>query len=119
MDWHHPDYTPRRPWEKNRSSDGAVFDRPGELRRASHQLDELVAPDCVEHQRGNNPGVDGVKQIDNRLVIWAQLPDPAAPPGADVIRDHVPTEILGGRSKHPSAASARRSNASPAKIATP
>ncbi len=27
MDWHHPDYLPRRPWEKDRSSDGADFDR--------------------------------------------------------------------------------------------
>lgn len=26
MDWHHPDYLPRRPWE-NRSSEGADFDR--------------------------------------------------------------------------------------------
>lgn len=27
MDWHHPDYLPRRDWEKNRSSEGAVFSR--------------------------------------------------------------------------------------------
>lgn len=27
MDWHHPDYTPRRRWENDRSSEGAVFDR--------------------------------------------------------------------------------------------
>lgn len=27
MDWHHPDYLPRRDWEKARSTDGADFDR--------------------------------------------------------------------------------------------
>jgi alpha-L-fucosidase len=27
MDWHHPDYLPRREWEKNRSAAGADFDR--------------------------------------------------------------------------------------------
>jgi alpha-L-fucosidase len=27
MDWHHPDYLPRRPWEKDRPTEGADFDR--------------------------------------------------------------------------------------------
>lgn len=27
MDWHHPDYLPRRPWEKERSTEGADFER--------------------------------------------------------------------------------------------
>ena len=27
MDWHHPDYLPRRPWETDRSTVGADFDR--------------------------------------------------------------------------------------------
>lgn len=27
MDWHHPDYLPRRGWEKDRSTQGANFDR--------------------------------------------------------------------------------------------
>jgi alpha-L-fucosidase len=27
MDWHHPDYLPRRDWEKDRSAQGADFDR--------------------------------------------------------------------------------------------
>ena len=27
MDWHHPDYLPRRPWETTRSTDGADFKR--------------------------------------------------------------------------------------------
>ena len=27
MDWHHPDYLPRRDWEKDRSAEGADFDR--------------------------------------------------------------------------------------------
>ena len=26
-------------------------------------IDELIAPDCVEHQRGNNPGSEGAKQV--------------------------------------------------------
>lgn len=47
MDWHHPDYLPRRDWEKNRSTDGANFDRFHEYLRA--QLKELVT--------GYNPGV--------------------------------------------------------------
>jgi len=27
MDWHHPDYLPRREWEKDRPAEGADFDR--------------------------------------------------------------------------------------------
>jgi alpha-L-fucosidase len=27
MDWHHPDYLPRRAWEKNRPTEGADYDR--------------------------------------------------------------------------------------------
>ena len=27
MDWHHPDYLPRREWESNRPEDGAIMDR--------------------------------------------------------------------------------------------
>ncbi|MEI7664401.1 MAG: alpha-L-fucosidase, partial [Bacteroidota bacterium] len=27
MDWHHPDYLPRRPWEKERTSEGADFEK--------------------------------------------------------------------------------------------
>ncbi|NOS70508.1 MAG: alpha-L-fucosidase [Verrucomicrobia bacterium] len=48
MDWHHPDYLPRRTWEKStRSADGADFDRfRGYLKS---QLAEIV--------RGYNPGV--------------------------------------------------------------
>lgn len=41
MDWHHPDYLPRRPWEKNRSTQGADFDR---FERYLHaQVGELIA----------------------------------------------------------------------------
>jgi alpha-L-fucosidase len=40
MDWHHPDYTPRRKWEKDRSSEGAVFDRYVDYMRG--QLRELM-----------------------------------------------------------------------------
>ncbi len=41
MDWHHPDYLPRRGWEKGRSADGADFDRY--VRYMKAQLKELVA----------------------------------------------------------------------------
>jgi len=40
MDWHHPDYLPRRDWEKNRSSAGADFDRY--VTYMKNQLRELV-----------------------------------------------------------------------------
>ena len=40
MDWHHPDYTPRRPWEKDRSTEGADFDRYVEYMRG--QIRELM-----------------------------------------------------------------------------
>lgn len=33
-------------------------------------IDELVATDCVEHQRGNNPGAEGVKQVASTLHRW-------------------------------------------------
>ncbi len=40
MDWHHPDYLPRRDWEKDRSEVGADFDRY--VRHMKNQLRELV-----------------------------------------------------------------------------
>jgi len=40
MDWHHPDYLPRRGWETGRSSDGADFDRY--VTYMKNQLQELV-----------------------------------------------------------------------------
>ena len=40
MDWHHPDYVPRRPWEKDRSVEGANYDRYLEYMRG--QLRELM-----------------------------------------------------------------------------
>jgi alpha-L-fucosidase len=40
MDWHHPDYLPRRPWEKDRSAAGADFGRYMDF--ATDQLKELV-----------------------------------------------------------------------------
>lgn len=33
-------------------------------------IDELVAPDCIEHQRGNNPGSEGAKQVARTLHRW-------------------------------------------------
>ena len=41
MDWHHPDYLPRRNWEKNRSAEGAEFDRYIEYMK--NQLAELTS----------------------------------------------------------------------------
>ncbi|MGH7455789.1 MAG: alpha-L-fucosidase, partial [bacterium] len=41
MDWHHPDYLPRREWEKNRSAAGADFDHYVQHMKA--QLQELLA----------------------------------------------------------------------------
>ncbi len=40
MDWHHPDYLPRRNWEKNRSVEGAQFPRYVDYMKA--QLKELL-----------------------------------------------------------------------------
>jgi alpha-L-fucosidase len=40
MDWHHPDYLPRRDWEKNRPVQGADFDRF--LQYIKAQLAELL-----------------------------------------------------------------------------
>ncbi|MEO8572215.1 MAG: ester cyclase [Chloroflexota bacterium] len=33
-------------------------------------LDELVSADCVEHQRGNNPGREGAKEVSRTLHRW-------------------------------------------------
>jgi predicted ester cyclase len=33
-------------------------------------VDRLVAPDCVEHQRGNAGGVEGVRQVAATLHGW-------------------------------------------------
>jgi predicted ester cyclase len=33
-------------------------------------LDELMAPDCIEHQRGNMPGLDGAKNTVTTLHRW-------------------------------------------------
>jgi alpha-L-fucosidase len=40
MDWHHPDYLPRRDWETDRSTRGADYDRY--VRYMKNQLRELV-----------------------------------------------------------------------------
>ncbi|MCX6134257.1 MAG: alpha-L-fucosidase [Ignavibacteriales bacterium] len=40
MDWHHPDYLPRREWEKDRSAAGAEFDRY--FQHLKNQLKELL-----------------------------------------------------------------------------
>jgi alpha-L-fucosidase len=41
MDWHHPDYLPRRAWEKDRTTKGADFGRYMDF--ATNQIKELVA----------------------------------------------------------------------------
>jgi alpha-L-fucosidase len=40
MDWHHPDYLPRRDWEKTRSKEGADYDRY--VKYMKNQLRELL-----------------------------------------------------------------------------
>ena len=40
MDWHHPDYLPRRPWEKDRTTEGASYDRYAEYMQG--QIRELM-----------------------------------------------------------------------------
>ena len=40
MDWHHPDYLPRRDWEKDRSTKGASFDRY--VQYMKNELKELL-----------------------------------------------------------------------------
>ncbi len=40
MDWHHPDYLPRRTWEKNRSTEGADFERY--VKYLKNELKELL-----------------------------------------------------------------------------
>ena len=40
MDWHEPDYLPRRDWEKTRSTEGANFDRY--VQHMKNQLKELL-----------------------------------------------------------------------------
>jgi alpha-L-fucosidase len=40
MDWHHPDYLPRREWEKDRPTEGASFDRYVQYMKA--ELKELL-----------------------------------------------------------------------------
>ncbi len=40
MDWHHPDYLPRRDWETSRSAEGADFRRY--IQHLKNQLSELV-----------------------------------------------------------------------------
>lgn len=33
-------------------------------------VDEVMAPDCIEHQRGNRPGADGAKDVVRGLHGW-------------------------------------------------
>jgi alpha-L-fucosidase len=40
MDWHHPDYLPRRGWEKTRTTEGADFERY--VQHLKNQLKEIV-----------------------------------------------------------------------------
>ncbi len=40
MDWHNPNYLPRRPWENNRSTEGADFDKY--VQYMKNQLHELL-----------------------------------------------------------------------------
>ena len=33
-------------------------------------IDELISPTCIDHQRGNNPGAEGVRQVAQTLHRW-------------------------------------------------
>ena len=46
MDWHHPDYLPRRDWEKDRPTDGASFDRYVQyMKNAAQRASDQLWPD--------------------------------------------------------------------------
>lgn len=80
MDWHHPDYTPVRPWEKDRSTAGADFERYFAFLK--NQLQELVTDygkigvlwfdgeweDTWDHQRGQEV-YDYLRKLDPDLII--------------------------------------------------
>jgi alpha-L-fucosidase len=79
MDWHHPDYLPRRTWEKTRPTDGADFDRfRGYLKS---QLQEIVSgyhpevmwfdgewEDTWTHAMGQDLD-DYVRGLNNNIII--------------------------------------------------
>jgi alpha-L-fucosidase len=79
MDWHHPDYLPRRDWEKDRSTDGADYDRF--VAYLKEQLAEIVThyhpgvlwfdgewENTWTHERGVDL-YDYVRSLDHKIII--------------------------------------------------
>jgi alpha-L-fucosidase len=80
MDWHHPDYLPRRPWEKDRPTEGANLDRFGDYLK--NQLKELVTnygdigvlwfdgewEDTWTTEHGNDL-YDYVRSLDPKIIV--------------------------------------------------
>lgn len=80
MDWHHPDYLPRRGWEKDRSTEGADFDQY--VSYMKNQLAELTSDygkigvlwfdgeweDTWTHERGVNL-YDYVRSLQDDIII--------------------------------------------------
>ena len=66
MDWHHPDYLPRREWEKDCSSDNADFARY--IQYMKNQLQELLTKYgeigvLCSMENGNQPGIGTMDRI--------------------------------------------------------
>lgn len=80
MDWHHPDYLPRRGWEKDRSTEGADFDQY--VSYMKNQLAELTSDygkigvlwfdgeweDTWTHERGVDL-YDYVRSLQDDIII--------------------------------------------------
>ena len=84
MDWHHPDYLPRRGWEKDRTADGAEYDRyvtymKGQLKELVERYDPSVlwfdgewettwdhemGKDLYEYVRGLKPSIIVNNRVD-------------------------------------------------------
>ena len=47
MDWHHPDYLPRRDWEKDRPTEGADFDRYNRYLKEQARIGRMGGADWV------------------------------------------------------------------------
>ncbi|WEK36379.1 MAG: alpha-L-fucosidase [Candidatus Pseudobacter hemicellulosilyticus] len=94
MDWHHPDYLPRREWEQDRPTDSAIFDRYVAYLKA--QLKELLTnygpigilwfdgewEDTWTHERGKDlynyvrslqPNIIINNRVDKGRMGWAGM----------------------------------------------
>src|SRR4030095_12788973 len=79
MDWHHPDYLPRRDWEKDRSADGATYDHfvdylKGQLAELATRYHHAVLwfDGEWENTWTHDHGVDlynYVRSLDHKIII--------------------------------------------------